>query len=209
MSMSDAELREGMHAYLRRNHPEVCRHWFDTITVLSMDGGVLRLLVDEPIRLNYLQRTCVVPFTEAAQAVSGRLLAVKFIGPDGAGAEPEARPSAPATATEASPLLDEQMLLSPDYTFDSFVVGPGNRLAINRRSACHCHGSRCEVDSDLLHSRQRGDFLCDGIDAVFAGHPGDDVVDSGHVRSFGSSRGGSSRSGSGGVRGCQPKRPEM
>ena len=129
MSMSDAELREGMHAYLRRNHPEVCRHWFDTITVLSMDGGVLRLLVDEPIRLNYLQRTCVVPFTEAAQAVSGRLLAVKFIGPDGAGAEPEARPSAPATATEASPLLDEQMLLSPDYTFDSFVVGPGNRLA--------------------------------------------------------------------------------
>jgi Icc protein len=25
--------------------------------------------------------------------------------------------------------LDEQMLLSPDYTFDSFVVGPGNRLA--------------------------------------------------------------------------------
>jgi chromosomal replication initiator protein len=25
--------------------------------------------------------------------------------------------------------LDEQMLLSPDYTFESFVVGPGNRLA--------------------------------------------------------------------------------
>ena len=25
--------------------------------------------------------------------------------------------------------LDEQMLLSPDYTFGSFVIGPGNRLA--------------------------------------------------------------------------------
>ncbi|HCK79551.1 MAG TPA: hypothetical protein DHW34_06000 [Actinobacteria bacterium] len=59
---------------------------------------------------------------------------------------------------------------------------------------------------------------------MFAGHPGDDVVDSGHIRSFGSnrggsnrggssrggsSRGGSSRGGSSGVRGCQPKRPEM
>ena len=130
MSMSDADLREGMHAYLRRNHPEVCRHWFDTITVLGMEGGVLRLLVDEPVRLKYLQRTCVAPFTEAAQSVSGRLLAVKFIGPDGTGEEPDARPNPASNASvEVSPLLDEQMLLSPDYTFDSFVVGPGNRLA--------------------------------------------------------------------------------
>ncbi len=130
MSMSDADLREGMHAYLRRNHPEVCRHWFDTIAVLGVERGVLRLLVDEPIRLKYLQRTCVAPFTEAAQSVSGQLLAVKFIGPDGVGAEPEHRPAPTMGASvEVSPLLEEQMLLSPDYTFDSFVVGPGNRLA--------------------------------------------------------------------------------
>ncbi|MFM7806602.1 MAG: DnaA ATPase domain-containing protein, partial [Planctomycetota bacterium] len=128
--MSDEELRSGIHAYLRRNHPEVCRHWFDSITVIGMEGGVLRLLVDEPVRLKYLQRTCVAPFTEAAQSVSGQLLAVKFIGPDGVGTEPEPRPAPTAgAAMEVSPLLEEQMLLSPDYTFDSFVVGPGNRLA--------------------------------------------------------------------------------
>jgi chromosomal replication initiator protein len=130
MSMSDEELRSGIHAYLRRNHPEICRHWFDSIAVLGMEGGVLRLLVDEPVRLKYLQRACVASFTEAAQSVTGRLLAVRFIGPDGVGAALEpTRGSDAAVAQEASPLLDEQMVLSPDYCFDSFVVGPGNRLA--------------------------------------------------------------------------------
>jgi len=131
MSMSDEELRSGIHAYLRRNHPEVCRHWFDSITVIGMEGGVLRLLVDEPVRLKYLQRTCIAPFTEAAQSITGRLLAVRFIGPDGAGAaiEPSRSVDAAGTPQEAAPLLDEQMVLSPDYCFDSFVVGPGNRLA--------------------------------------------------------------------------------
>jgi chromosomal replication initiator protein len=34
-----------------------------------------------------------------------------------------------APTQEGTPLLDEQVILSPDYCFDSFVVGPGNRLA--------------------------------------------------------------------------------
>ena len=127
MRMNDDELRSGMHAYLRRNHPEICRHWFDRISVLGVEGGVLRLLVDEPVRLKYLQRTCVAPFTEAAQSVTGRLLAVRFIGPDGASVEPVTTPD--RGAHESTVLRDEQVVLSPDYSFDSFVVGPGNRLA--------------------------------------------------------------------------------
>jgi chromosomal replication initiator protein len=127
MRMNDDELRSGMHAYLRRNHPEICRHWFDRISVLGVEGGVLRLLVDEPVRLKYLQRTCVAPFTEAAQSVTGRLLAVRFIGPDGASAEPVVTPD--RGSHESTVLRDEQVVLSPDYSFDSFVVGPGNRLA--------------------------------------------------------------------------------
>jgi chromosomal replication initiator protein len=127
MRMNDDELRSGMHAYLRRNHPEICRHWFDRISVLGVEGGVLRLLVDEPVRLKYLQRTCVAPFTEAAQSVTGRLLAVRFIGPDGASAEPVT--TLDRGAHESTVLRDEQVALSPDYCFDSFVVGPGNRLA--------------------------------------------------------------------------------
>jgi len=128
--MSDENLQNGMHAYLRRNHPEICRHWFDRIAVLGLDGGVLRLLVDEPVRLKYLQRTCVAAFTEAVQSVTGRLIAVRFIGTDGAVEEPRDASVQPSGHGSEQPmLLDEQMVLSPDYSFDGFVVGPGNRLA--------------------------------------------------------------------------------
>ena len=123
--MSNEELQRGIHAYLRRNHPEICRHWFEEISVMGIDGGVLRLLIDEPVRLKYLQRSCVAPFTEAVQSITGRLLAVRFMGSETAATEPMT-----GTPTqEGTPLLDEQVILSPDYCFDSFVVGPGNRLA--------------------------------------------------------------------------------
>jgi chromosomal replication initiator protein len=118
-----------MYAYLRRHHPEVCRHWFDQIRIGGVAGGLLRLVVDEPVRLKYLQRTCVASFTEAAQAVSGRLMTVRFVGSDTERVETMPRPARGEGAPEHPTLLDEQMLLSPDYTFDSFVVGPGNRLA--------------------------------------------------------------------------------
>ena len=131
MPISDEDLHTAMHAYLRRNNPEICRHWFDRIAVLGIERGVLRLLVDEPVRLKYLQRTCVAAFTEAVQSITGQLLAVRFIGPDGVGGEqPQPTGNHAASATsETSVMLDEQMVLSPDYSFDGFVVGPGNRLA--------------------------------------------------------------------------------
>ena len=131
MPISDEDLHTAMHAYLRRNNPEICRHWFDRIAVLGIERGVLRLLVDEPVRLKYLQRTCLAAFTEAVQSVTGQLLAVRFIGPDGVGGEqpqPTSNHSA-GSMNETSVMLDEQMVLSPDYSFDGFVVGPGNRLA--------------------------------------------------------------------------------
>ena len=131
MPISDEDLHTAMHAYLRRNNPEICRHWFDRIAVLGIERGVLRLLVDEPVRLKYLQRTCLAAFTEAVQSVTGQLLAVRFIGPDGLGGE-QPQPTtnhASGSMNETSVMLDEQMVLSTDYSFDGFVVGPGNRLA--------------------------------------------------------------------------------
>jgi len=131
MPISDEDLHTAMHAYLRRNNPEICRHWFDRIAVLGIERGVLRLLVVEPVRLKYLQRTCLAAFTEAVQSVTGQLLAVRFIGPDGLGGE-QPQPTtnhASGSMNETSVMLDEQMVLSPDYSFDGFVVGPGNRLA--------------------------------------------------------------------------------
>jgi chromosomal replication initiator protein len=124
------------------------------------------------VQLKYLQRCCVDSFTEAAQAVTGRLLAVRFVG-DGDGAAPPmpapnghatdrppgvwpaagaagaprdsaalaidpeiaASGAAVAEAAKGRPWREshfasyEDMLLSPDYSFDNFVIGPGNRLA--------------------------------------------------------------------------------
>ena len=127
MARLESNFKSDLLAYLRRHHGDMCRHWFDDIEPLDIEGGVVRLLVDEPVQLRYLQRCCVQPFTEAAQQVSGRLLALRFVGPEEeftAALEPE-----PVAEGDDLPGLGEQMLLSPDYSFENFVVGPGNRLA--------------------------------------------------------------------------------
>lgn len=135
MSTADQELQQKMHAYLRRHHPEVCRHWFDQIKIAGVEGGLLRLIVDEPVRLKYLQRACVALFTEAAQFASGRLLTVRFVASEVEKVDTSVKldrvikNNFGEDVSEAPILIDEQLLLSPDYCFDAFVVGPGNRLA--------------------------------------------------------------------------------
>ncbi len=132
MQRIEPAFRESLIDYLRKNHPDICRHWFDDIEPSEIRDGVLRLVVREPVQLRYLQRSCATHFTEAAQGVTGRLLVVRFVSPDD-DAKFDVRAQQVAgvadDATERPAWLDEQMLLSPDYTFASFVVGPGNRLA--------------------------------------------------------------------------------
>lgn len=120
------ETKAKLDAYLRKNHPEICRHWFDEIEPVGVDGGTLSLLVREPVRRQYLQRTCLVQFTEAAQAITGRLLAVRFVGDENI---ETVKSFGDFVSVGVTPELDEQLVLSPDYTFETFVVGPGNRLA--------------------------------------------------------------------------------
>lgn len=120
------ETKAKLDAYLRKNHPEICRHWFDEIEPVGVDGGTLSLLVREPVRRQYLQRTCLVQFTEAAQAITGRLLAVRFVGDENI---ETVKPFGDSVSVGAPTELDEQLVLSPDYTFETFIVGPGNRLA--------------------------------------------------------------------------------
>ena len=127
MARLESNFKSDLLAYLRSHHGDMCRHWFDDIEPLDIEGGVVRLLVHEPVQLRYLQRCCVQQFTEAAQQVSGRLLALRFVGPE---EEFTAAPEPVPSAGDADlPGLGEQMLLSPDYSFENFVVGPGNRLA--------------------------------------------------------------------------------
>jgi chromosomal replication initiator protein len=68
----------------------------------------------------------LVQFTEAAQAITGCLLAVRFVGDENISVVKTVGDTGSVGATTE---LDEQLVLSPDYTFETFVVGPSNRLA--------------------------------------------------------------------------------
>ncbi|MCZ6652147.1 MAG: chromosomal replication initiator protein DnaA [Planctomycetota bacterium] len=132
MGRPDPQTRDAILAHLRRTYPTMCRRWFDDIVPVALAGGTLQLLVREPVQLKYLQKRCQRQFTEAAQAITGRLLAVRFVGEEeleqgrrASAANGTARDNA-GVGVGAS---EEEMLISPDYSFDNFIIGPGNRLA--------------------------------------------------------------------------------
>ncbi len=129
MARPEPEFRGAIVAYLRKHKPEICRHWFDDIEPVGIASGTVHLLVREPVQLRFLQRSGVQPFTEAVQAITGRLLTVRFVDEDEANrllAAPG--PSAPPRAADPEPRPDEPVL-SPDCTFEHFIVGPSNSLA--------------------------------------------------------------------------------
>ena len=147
MGRSEPRVWDGVLAHLRNAYPAMCRRWFDDIEPLELSGGTLKLLVREPIQLRYLQQRCQKEFTEAVQAVMELLVAVRFVGESDALDPNEAafvpgtgtRAGVAAEATAARPTLrgssieplgcDDGMLVSPDHSFENFMVGPGNQLA--------------------------------------------------------------------------------
>ncbi len=97
--------------------PANARKWFEDLAVLHFDGGSLGVGCPDEPTVRYLRENCKSSFTRAAQQVTGHLVSVDFqvagMGETGASCEQVA----------AGPKLH------PDYTFESFVVGPSNRLA--------------------------------------------------------------------------------
>jgi chromosomal replication initiator protein len=76
---------------------------------------VIQVIVATPAQLNFCQSQCQQPFTNAAQQVTGRLVAVSF--------HCENLPRGGVFNEGEQPLP-----LNPDYTFENFVTGPCNRL---------------------------------------------------------------------------------
>ena len=127
MVRPDPQLKDRLLQFIRNNHTEMYRQWFTDLEPLGIEGGVLTILVKQDVHRRYLENKAVDTFQEAAQAVTGRLLGLKFIEEG----ELES-PLLPAANTR-----QEVVVLSPDLTFDQFVVGSNNQLA-NAASIAVC-----------------------------------------------------------------------
>ena len=132
-SIDTRQLKRDLLDRLKSDFPTMCRHWFEDIRVVDIMDGSIRILIDEPVQLKYLRRCCMQQFVEAAQSITGRLLGVRFIGgEDGGVSDGSVIVSGDRAGTDLarpSPIIEDDMLISPDYNFENFVVGPGNRLA--------------------------------------------------------------------------------
>ena len=156
MSDVPTALWRDMMGQLRSQHGAICRQWFDNLEPVELDAGLLVIHTDNAVQRNYLEKRCLAQFTEAAQAATGNLVGVRFVDGEGytprggtavaelaeepltpagatsglavsAPAAPRRVPSQPLTIGGEGPF--EQTVISPDYAFDTFVVGPENHLA--------------------------------------------------------------------------------
>ena len=101
---------------VRTLDPVNTRAWFDDLEVLAFDGGTLEVGCPDEAKAQFLQDNCLGNFTQSAQNVTGHLISVKF----GVSDKKSTVMPSPSQST---------IRLHPDYTFDSFVIGPSNRLA--------------------------------------------------------------------------------
>ena len=130
MPKLDPALWRDMTAYLREKHAPVCRQWFEDLEPEKLASGLLEIRTGTAVQQNYLQKRCLEPFTEAAQQVTGQLVAVRFVH------------DAPVLASEPADFaerdgeslvggadLDDDLVLNPDFTFEHFITGPNNDLS--------------------------------------------------------------------------------
>ena len=126
MSKLDPALWRDMMDYLRRRHGPICRQWFEQLEPVELDSGLMQVRTANGVQQKYLQGQCRAQFTEAAQAVTGNLVAVHFVTDGEAAASGQTPPRRNGGEFD---MEQDQILLSPDYSFDNFISGPNNQLA--------------------------------------------------------------------------------
>jgi len=95
MSDQDRKIWAGVLSHLRSEHPALCRHWFDDLIPLGVQGGTFGVRVDSPIRRDYLLRNALDGFNDSMRTVTGQLLPVRFLTPDEPWGSDQAKPKTP------------------------------------------------------------------------------------------------------------------
>ncbi|MBI5723281.1 MAG: chromosomal replication initiator protein DnaA [Planctomycetes bacterium] len=98
------------------------RPWFTQLDPICFDNGLLEIQAPGRTEADYCRRHALALFTEAAQTATGMLVGVCFLTADER-TETEDEAQAVALAPPA------RISFSEDYSFDTFVAGPCNRLA--------------------------------------------------------------------------------
>src|SRR5215470_1782732 len=110
---------DSVFRHVSDRHAGLVRGWFGELRLGGLESGELVIHAASREQATYLERYCRPAFVEGAQAATGRLVSVRFAYRNGGGG-----PTDGLAESNAPPLR-----LSPAYTFDGFVVGPGNRMA--------------------------------------------------------------------------------
>ncbi|MFN0131437.1 MAG: chromosomal replication initiator protein DnaA [Phycisphaerales bacterium] len=125
MTEPDERIWAEVQSYLRSHYPGIRRQWFDELELITIDAGIARIRAQSSLHRDYLHRQCLDAFVEAVRAVTGRLLVVRFLGPED---DPEAPYDHGLSAFRGQP-SPEVLVINPDHSFEHFVIGPSNRMA--------------------------------------------------------------------------------
>ncbi|MCK5172638.1 MAG: chromosomal replication initiator protein DnaA [Planctomycetes bacterium] len=117
-SQDTTEVLDNILDRFKSRDPVNTRSWFEDLMAVQFSGGLLEIACQDEAKAQFLYDNCLVGFTKAAQNATGHLVSIKFSVLSG---EP-----APKQLSETA---GKKTRLHPDYTFESFVVGPCNRLA--------------------------------------------------------------------------------
>ena len=169
MADSAIEIRNAVLAHVRKNHPDICRHWFDDIEPIAYHEKTLYLLVDQAVRLKYLKRMCAEPFNTAVQEITGNLLPVKFLDEQEAVKIREKTLKAPANrkrakkAKKTDSIPDPRLAPPTQNTIDPIASSATNKTSaeaadidivpnvINQHSSNGVSKDSAYRDTDLQH----------------------------------------------------------
>ena len=119
VKQSTTEILSDILERVKTIDPVNTRKWFDELRIIAFDHGLMQIACPDQSCAEFMQDNCQATFTQAAQNITGHLVSVHFL---------DASDQPTQTLPEQID-VHKRVRLHPDYTFESFVVGPCNRLA--------------------------------------------------------------------------------